>query len=64
MNRDVKDLVRELEAQGFEVRRSKKNHLKVYGLDGRLVTTLPATPSDHRWKRNALSVLRKAGFRS
>lgn len=36
-------------------------HVKVL-LDDRLVTTLPRTPSDHRWKANSLSVLRKAGI--
>jgi len=39
-----------------------RGHWKIYGADGNLVATLPATPSDSRGVRNAIAVLRRAGF--
>lgn len=58
----TRELLEKLERQGFEVTRTKKNHYKVFK-DGRLVATLPGTPSDWRSLRNCVAVLKKAGFR-
>lgn len=58
----TRELLEKLERQGFEVTRTKKNHYKV-SKDGRLVATLPGTPSDWRSLRNCVAVLKKAGFR-
>jgi len=62
MNKDLKKLVKALEAQDFEVRATKRQHLKV-SKNGRWVTTLPGTPSDWRSMRNAMAALKRAGFR-
>ncbi|MFE3202207.1 type II toxin-antitoxin system HicA family toxin [Embleya sp. NPDC059237] len=59
--KDIKKLIKALEAQGFTVVRTKGNHYKVYK-GGRLITTLPFTPSDHRSILNCIAVLRRAGF--
>lgn len=59
--KEVKKLVKALEAQGFEVKIGKTNHPKVYR-DGKLITTLPSTPSDWRSLKNALALLKRAGF--
>ncbi|MEV4454441.1 type II toxin-antitoxin system HicA family toxin [Microbispora sp. NPDC049633] len=60
-NKEVKNLVKELEAQGFEVTRAKGNHLKVY-LDGKLITAMASTPSDIRSLANSIAFLRRNGF--
>lgn len=62
MNKEVRKLTKELERQGFEVRRAKSNHLKVYK-DGRYIATMPSTPSDQRSLKNATALLRRHGFR-
>jgi len=56
------ELLRQLDAQGFTWRPTKRQHIMVYAPDGRLVTTLPSTPSDYRSMKNAIAVLRRAGF--
>lgn len=62
-NKEVKKLVKKLEAQGFTCKTAKTNHIKVY--DGkRLITTLPSTPSDVRALKNAVKILAKAGFKN
>ena len=62
MNKDLKKLVKALEAQDFEVRATKRQHLTV-SKNGQWVTTLPGTPSDWRSMRNAMAALKRAGFR-
>lgn len=61
-NKEVKELMRKLESQGFICVPSKKNHIKVYK-DERFVATLPSTPSDRRSLKHVLRYLRQAGFR-
>lgn len=60
--KDVAQIIRALEQQGFGVKMGGSGHWKVYDPDGHLVGALPATPSDHRGLRNAIAVLRRAGF--
>lgn len=55
-------LLKALQAQGFTVHRTSKNHLLVRDARGKAVTTLAGTPSDLRSMRNAISQLRRAGF--
>ncbi|WP_183092942.1 hypothetical protein [Nocardioides stalactiti] len=62
MDKQTKKVVEALEEQGFEVRISKKQHI-IVTLDGRLVTTMSGTASDHRAIRNAIAQARRAGFR-
>jgi hypothetical protein len=63
MNRkDITEIRKALEAQGFEVKLGGSGHWKVYDPDGHLVGALPSTPSDPRGVRNAIAVLRRAGF--
>jgi predicted RNA binding protein YcfA (HicA-like mRNA interferase family) len=59
--KDTRDLIRELQRQGFSVEEAKSGHYKVRK-DGRLVTTLAKTPSDVRSIRNARAILRRHGF--
>lgn len=60
-NRDVRSLVKAIEAAGGRVVRSKRGHFKVY-IEDRLVTTLPQTPSDRRGLLNARAAIRRAGI--
>ena len=60
-NRDVRRLVKLIEAAGGRVIRSKRGHFKVY-IGDRLVTTLPQTPSDRRGLLNARAAIRRAGL--
>lgn len=64
MNKDLKKLTTALKAQGFDVEPASgkdSTHL-VVRKDGRRVTTLPSTPSDHRSMRNCIAACRRAGF--
>lgn len=58
----MSELLRELDRQGFSRRMTKRGHHLVYTPDGRVITTLPSTPSDPRSMKNAVAVLRRAGF--
>jgi hypothetical protein len=59
---DINKLLRELARQGFTYRGTGSGHYLVWGPDGKVVTTLPASPSDWRSLKNAIAVLRRAGF--
>lgn len=61
MDKELRDLVKALRAQGFEVEVTKKNHYLVRK-DGRRVATIAGTASDHRSMKNVRSHLRRAGF--
>lgn len=63
MSSDWRRLLKALRVAGFELRYGKSGHLKVYNQRGRLLCTLPQTPSDYRALLNARSDLRRyAGF--
>jgi len=62
MEKDLRDIVKGLEAQGFEVRTTSKQHL-VVTRDGELIATFSGTASDWRSIRNTLAPLKRAGFR-
>lgn len=60
MDKDVRKFVQSISGiDGVEVRQGTK-HLRVWK-DGQAITTIPLTPSDHRWKANATAELRRAG---
>jgi hypothetical protein len=59
MSKEIRDLIKDFEAAGFEVRTTPGNtHPKVY-VDGHLKTTLPSSPSDHRSLKNARATLKR-----
>lgn len=62
MRKDLKKMIKALEDQGYEVRRTAGSHYEVR-YDGRKVTTFPGTPSDHRSWLNALARAKRHGFR-
>lgn len=62
MNKDLRNLIKALEAQGFTVEIGKKNPHPIVRKGGRRVATLSSTPSDARSWKNDLADLRRAGF--
>lgn len=61
MNKQLRQVLAELERQGFTVRITKRGHAFVTK-DGQPVTTFSGTASDHRAFANALAACRRAGF--
>ena len=58
--KELKDLKKAVEAQGWTVEKSKSNHWKFKGPNGEMVT-VGNTISDWRGIKNAKSHLRNAG---
>lgn len=61
MNKDLKKIAKALEAQGFEVTLTRKQHLAV-SKDGRIVAIFAGTASDWRSMRNSIADAKRAGF--
>lgn len=59
--KEIRNLVHELEAQGFEVRKTTKGRYFITKA-GKPITTISGTPSDHRALANAIAKLRRAGY--
>jgi hypothetical protein len=63
-NKEIRQLVRELERAGFEVSK-KHNHIKIRNpIDGRQIS-IPSTPSGNgRQRQNMLMSLKQIGFQT
>ena len=62
MSKDVRALLKRIEAAGGRVVQGKRNaHRKVY-VGPVMVAVLPSTPSDARSLKNAVSNIRKGGL--
>lgn len=60
MDKEVRQLLDTIQhVQGVRVKHGSK-HVRVY-LNDAPVTTIPHSPSDYRWRQNALAQLRRAG---
>jgi hypothetical protein len=57
---DVRSLLRAADKAGAHIER-RRRHFAVHH-DGRIITTVPTTPSDHRSLKNARATLRRAGL--
>ena len=58
-SKDLKWFNEEYKKIGYSLDKAKSGHLKVRDPNGRLVTTLAATPSDHRGLKNAQAHLKR-----
>lgn len=58
-NKEVRDVAALWVEQGYTVEPNKGGHLTVRDKEGNFVTSLPNSPSDHRWRKNALSLFRR-----
>jgi LysM repeat protein len=56
---DAKQLKNDLTEEGFTVRLTGSGHWEVRDDHGERVTTFPQTPSDRRWRQNALGAIRR-----
>lgn len=63
MRKDLRKLVKAIEAAGYQVIVDSKGHVRVYTADGDYVTTFSGTPSDKRSDANSLRPLKRRGFR-
>ena len=61
MRKEIKEIVKRLEANGYSVVPGGK-HLKVKNADGATIYTLPTTPSGSVWKVRLLRDLEKRGM--
>jgi hypothetical protein len=60
--KDLRDLIRELEAAGWHVERTNKGHYGVSNKEGKLVYSLPGTPGRGRALQNLRAALRRKGI--
>ena len=56
---DAAKLVRQLREEGFHVRVTGTGHWEVRVPDGERVCTFAQTPSDRRWRQNALGDIKR-----
>lgn len=61
MDKDLRKVIKALEAQGFEPRVSRKGHI-IVTRKGRVVAVFSGTASDWRAMRNGIAAARRAGF--
>lgn len=61
MHKELKKIVKALEAQGFEVEPTRGGH-QVVRKDGIRITTFAGTPGDGRSWKNGLAHCKRAGF--
>lgn len=59
MHKDVKQYLRNLQRNGFVVKRTRSSHWKVY-YNTTYIATVPSTPSDHRSLENTKKRVEKA----
>lgn len=63
MDKELRSLLKAIEAEGFTTQRTRKGHWQVRNSEGKVVTVLSGTPSDHRTRLNELRGLKPYGFR-
>lgn len=62
MPKELRKLVKLIEANGFSVERNTGRYYKVRNSEGKFVYALPATPGRGRWLQNLQSELRRRGI--
>lgn len=63
MNKEIRKIVKALEAAGFECDTTRKGRITVRTARGDYVTTLSPTATERHGLRNAMAPLRRLGFR-
>jgi predicted RNA binding protein YcfA (HicA-like mRNA interferase family) len=61
--KELKEISREAERQGWRVGKTKKGHAQFFAPDGEGIVTAAGTPSDHRSIDNLIAMLRRYGFK-
>ena len=62
MKKEIREIVKLIEANGFTVEGGGNRHYKVKNADGVTVAVLPSTPGQGRWRQNALADLKRKGI--
>lgn len=60
---ELKEIVREAEKQGWRAKRTKRGHWMLLAPDRKSKVLIAGTPSDRRSMANAISRMRRYGFR-
>lgn len=60
-HKEIRDLIKRAESQGWQITRSKGDHLKWVSPSGKPLF-FGSTPSDIRSLKNQVSLMRKHGF--
>lgn len=63
MRKDVRELLEELRSQGWRIEPGKSGKVMCKSPDAVTLVVLHGTPSDRRWRQNAISQLKRGGFR-
>jgi hypothetical protein len=61
MDKELKEIVKALVDQDFQVKTSRRGHV-IVRKDGTFVTVFAGTPSDQRSRRNSLAACKRHGF--
>ena len=59
MKHDTTSLIRQMEEDGWTVRKSRNSHYVCRAPDGVTIQVIPSTPSDWRSSRNALAAYKR-----
>lgn len=62
MPKELRKIVKLIEANGFTVERENGRYYKVRNSEGNFVYALPATPGRGRWLQNLSSELKRRGI--
>lgn len=62
MDKEVRELVEEATRQGWRCTLRANGHYQCLAPDHVGMVWIAGTPSDHRWKANTISKLRRHGF--
>lgn len=57
--KELTDFLKLLQESGFEVSETRTNHYNVK-FNGKRIATIPGSPSDRRWRKNALSDINRS----
>lgn len=57
--KDVRQFRNQLKQEGFKVQLTGSDHWEVRSQHGERITTFAQTPSDRRWRHNAMTAIRR-----
>jgi predicted RNA binding protein YcfA (HicA-like mRNA interferase family) len=63
LRKEMRQLLREAERQGWRVELGRGGHYKLYAPDGENIVTAPSTPGSGASLRDTLAKMRSFGFR-
>jgi len=64
MKKQMKNLVKQAESQGWRVEPTRNGHVRFLAPNGTGIVIFASTPSDHRAFKNGLSEMKRQGFQA